>query len=436
MLGTLLSCTTVAPSIAFSGLPAFIVKLSQHVLTATGSPGSSAGLWIYTFSSTCGGSFSPASIGPTNATAVTTTWTAPGTGGPCTVMVTLTTASGRTATASQTPRIADHGVDDNLVECPTAVYTTINAAVTAATPGETILVCPGTYNENVIINKSLTLLGAKAGIDARTRGGSLTGETVINSNFAGGTIQVQANNVTIDGVAITNAVYGIIASPPAVTPASNVVVQNVYIASASQDGVILYNATSGTVRQNLIKNTVNTGISGGSSDSMPHVVLTATIEDNEIVNARYGISGYQTGSTIRRNYVHSFTGSPGAGIGGQFTNTTIQGNTVSGYTNGAGIGFAAYPGRPLSSNVSVTGNRLTGNAAGVYVDSTQTTLTGIVVNSNNITGNTTAGAFNLSTATLNAENNWWGCAAGPGNPGCDTVVGNVDFTPWLTAPVP
>lgn len=45
-------------------------------------------------------------------------------------------------------------VDDNKVECRNAQYTTIQAAVTAAGPGDTIKVCPGTYVEQVIIPAS------------------------------------------------------------------------------------------------------------------------------------------------------------------------------------------------------------------------------------------------------------------------------------------
>jgi len=42
-------------------------------------------------------------------------------------------------------------VDDDLVQCPTAQFTSIQAAVTAAAPGDHIDVCPGTYNEQVTI---------------------------------------------------------------------------------------------------------------------------------------------------------------------------------------------------------------------------------------------------------------------------------------------
>ena len=51
-------------------------------------------------------------------------------------------------------------------QCSTAAYTTIDEAVTAAAPGSRIVVCPGTYNEGVQIEKPLALIGLDAVIDA------------------------------------------------------------------------------------------------------------------------------------------------------------------------------------------------------------------------------------------------------------------------------
>ena len=54
----------------------------------------------------------------------------------------------------------DRVVDDALVPCtggPLPVHATIGDAVAAASDGETILVCPGTYTEPVTIDKHLTL---------------------------------------------------------------------------------------------------------------------------------------------------------------------------------------------------------------------------------------------------------------------------------------
>ena len=56
-----------------------------------------------------------------------------------------------------------------------AAYKTIQDAINAASPGDTIKVCAGLYPEPapgpLTINKRLRLLGAQAGVDARTRVG-------------------------------------------------------------------------------------------------------------------------------------------------------------------------------------------------------------------------------------------------------------------------
>ena len=56
--------------------------------------------------------------------------------------------------ADKTPNIL---VDDDKVQCPTAAYTSIQAAVNAAKSGDVIRVCAGTYREQVVIDKSLSV---------------------------------------------------------------------------------------------------------------------------------------------------------------------------------------------------------------------------------------------------------------------------------------
>lgn len=75
--------------------------------------------------------------------------------------------------------------------CSNASYTTISSAIAAASAGDTIIVCPGTYTEDDVIAKPLTLIGESATIDAAG----------LNNGF-----QVVTSGVTIQGFTITGAI--------------------------------------------------------------------------------------------------------------------------------------------------------------------------------------------------------------------------------------
>lgn len=98
---------------------------------------------------------------------------------------------------------------------------------------------------------------------------------------------------------------------------------------------------------------------------------------------------------------------------------------------------------PGSSLITGNCNTITRFQDGITVfDAVNNTPGGLVatvaINASNITGNTNFGINNGGTsATINAENNYWGAANGPGpvGPGSgDRVTLNVDFDPFLTAP--
>jgi hypothetical protein len=121
------------------------------------------------------------------------------------------------------------------------------------------------------------------------------------------------------------------------------------------------------------------------------------------------------------------------------SNNVIVGNTISG--NGADTDDTVTPG-PTGINVNncfggspVAGTVISQNIiTNEAVDIAVRTRASVNINLNNLLGRG-IGVDNLGTGPVQAVENWWGCAGGPGSKGCTTTGGpKVAFTPWLTAP--
>ena len=188
----------------------------------------------------------------------------------------------------------------------TTVYSTIQAAVNAASVNAIITVDAGTYPELVTITKSLTIRGAQAGVDARSnlrRSGAnestLTGTTNATDGMITSSFYINANDVTIDGFTVQGNTsagkYGagiVIAPNRAGTHIINNIVQN------NISGLFLSNnsATDAAVIQhNVFQNNNNDGVLGGRG-----------IYSDEVIS------------------------------GGNLTNVTIDGNTF--FKNFGGVG--------------------------------------------------------------------------------------------------
>ena len=308
-------------------------------------------------------------------------------------------------------------------------YATIQAAVDAASDGDTIVVAAGVYQENVEIDKSLTLEGAQAGVDARTRSGA---ETIIEPDEGTGIRIITAADLVavIDGLTVRNAEHGIATPEP--TMAQNIIVRNVRVLNPSDFGISPTFTVATTVEYCYVEGAIQ-AINAGALIPFPATV--ATFRNNEIVNSQFGFTGYFKDTLIEENVVRDFA-TEGTGISGQFLNTEIRDNVVSGYVEGAGMAFESHYGRDLSENVKVEGNTFTGNDLGIYVFPTQTALTGISFSFNSIAGNSRYGIWNQGGETLDATKNWWGSASGPGGagPGAgDDISAKVLYSPWLAA---
>jgi hypothetical protein len=91
-----------------------------------------------------------------------------------------------------------------VLECPDADFPTINAAVLAAAPGDKIKVCPGLYNEGVVVPQTLTLQGARRNDPVRTCEQAATAdptrESIVNHATTG--FLVNASDVRIEGFTV------------------------------------------------------------------------------------------------------------------------------------------------------------------------------------------------------------------------------------------
>jgi hypothetical protein len=360
-------------------------------------------------------------------------------------------------------------VDDDGVQCPGAGFTSIQAAVTTASAGDAIQVCPGTYNEGVAVDKSLTLLGPNAGTSALA---VRSPEAHITSGAT--TVNVTATGVTIDGFQITGdfAVYTQV-SLDGLLLANNIMAGTSRALSLDGPGngiSVLGNDLSSPVRslhvsggnkQNVVINgnrfsgPAGTGIFFQGTNSIVGFEFKSN-QVNHLANIAARISNGDVSS-------NTFTDAPGSlAIQINLHESTISNNTFNG--NGTtrclqlfGVQFGLDP----STNVMIMGNQFnacSGPAPNAYalqlsegvnhilitkntftnsfdaistrnVDGPWTLNSDIHINRNAIVGSTHNGINNTVNGTLDAECNWWGSPAGP-PPGHNS--GGVDDTPWLT----
>ncbi len=337
-------------------------------------------------------------------------------------------------------------------------YQTIQAAVDAANPGDTINVEAGEYNETVAVDVAdLTLNGEQAGNDARERSGD---ESVVDSSSVSGfapTFNVTAGGVTIDGFTIQGAADdpGILTDRNAsgYTIVNNIVQNNTIGIYANSEGT---NQT--LIENNLIQNNNVSGAAGGTGIYADQGSVNVVINANELAgndNAAIVFDtflGPNTGLQITNNDIsdtgivllnveqsevsgNDISGVQGSGIflGGNNDTISIQGNSITEAT-GAAIRLRTISGLSDNANIEVVGNNLVGNAYGVRVAGHDGALE---VHQNRIFDNSTAGIRNDDDEVTSAENNWWGCNEGPNADGCDTTLttSDVDADPWLVLDV-
>jgi hypothetical protein len=143
-------------------------------------------------------------------------------GGLITVTAGSASASGTIHYVAPPPAIANPLLDTG---CDFPGFNTIQAAVTASNPGDTIIVCPGGYAEKITVDKSLTLTGSSATIQAP---GTLAGDLNIVDITNAATVTMSDFTVSGPGSSGCNSIHtGIAVLGGATLDLSNTTVRNI-----------------------------------------------------------------------------------------------------------------------------------------------------------------------------------------------------------------
>ncbi len=341
-------------------------------------------------------------------------------------------------------------------------YSTIQEAVDAAVPGDTIDVAAGTYPETVSIAKPLALNGIQAGVPGASesfvpRSGdesvvdamnvSANGVTVNGFTFTNPGVQMNivSSTAILSGVAIENNIFNGYSSVGMPTDhAGDLLIEgNLFTAPApnsepmqiKSDGMT--GGCSGTqVVHNVFMDASNNGgadINFSCTGSHSSNVAVSGNMDNGNANGSsfVALSGITDGIVISDNHATGISGSALFFWGDVSGTASVTDNVITGGgSSGVSIhGNDAYgtPDAPNSGTFTINGNDLSGNLRGVYLGDDGGAFTSsatVNISGNNFSGEGTAGVQNSSTvitaANVNASGNWWGASTGP----ADTVSGD------------
>jgi parallel beta-helix repeat protein len=234
-------------------------------------------------------------------------------------------------------------VDNDKAQCKKADFTTIQAAVDAASPGATILVCVGTYQESVTITKN----------DLRIRAKGAPG-TVVLDGMA---------ETLLAGFYIQNASGNLI---------SGFRIQNFHEA-----GILLDNGDGNRIRKNVTTGAHHDGIElrlGSSGNRIEHNLVIDNLASNACgIQIRDAGS---TGNVVRHN--KSINNNWGIRVGLGATNNVVFHNRT---VNNRAFGILNFSG---GDGTSIKGNRALGNPTGISIQGS----TGVTVARNHAFGNT------------------------------------------------
>ncbi len=266
-------------------------------------------------------------------------------------------------------------------------FKTIQAAVTAASPNDTVNVSAGTYKEAVTIGKPLSLIASDP--------------TTTTVEVAGLGVGIYVDGIDNQGLA-------------------NVIISGFTIQDANFEGILVTNASSVTISGNILMNNDKALKFAGDSSTCPGIPAFETGEDFDCGEAIH-LSGVHH-STVLNNTVQNNAGGILLSDDTAATHDNlITGNIVSNNSLDCGITLASHPPAAVSGSTTALGvyqNTVTGNQSikngvigegagvGIFASAPGTAAYSNVVSNNVLTSNGIPGvAIHGHTPQQNLNNN-------------------------------
>ena len=361
-------------------------------------------------------------------------------------------------------------------------YTTIQAAVNLAGDGDTIYVFPGTYDESVDLSDmnpdgNITLVT----VDSK---GSPTPGTVTVSSTSGVHSEFYTDDpfdgdITIDGFNVHSALPGIDVHVEGTGDDNhNVVIRRVTATNINDHGIKVTADGNVTVDECTASNNGASGIYVWDTDGDVEISDCTANANQGTGSTNAGISVVNLGGGLTVSDCDASDNANHGIFAWNVVGTVTLSNCTANDNDSNGILVQDAAGNVSMSNVTANGN---GSAGFVVVAEADVTFEHCTARGNDEYGYCTAGVsgtltldssvaqasdhgaffYHIGTAgpmsangsvicdnttdgltvavgsgpTADAEGNWWGCAGGPGSPGCDTVVAAggavVDHDPWI-----
>ncbi len=226
---------------------------------------------------------------------------------------------------------------------PSGGYKTIQSALNAASAGDTIVVSAGTYYENIVIDKSVTLKaapGATVIVDAGKRypafrvhtNAWIEGFTVRNGGPSYSGIYVSGSGATIVNNKVSGCGWGIF-----VTAGSRNTIRGNTVNGGTTAGICLRSSKSNTVTRNIVTNS-GRGLSIEGTSSGNSIYL------NDFNNG-YSVSGVINKYNAPTSQAYTYHGRTWSGILGNH-----WANYQSTDLNGNGLGDRVYYGTGFRDN--------------------------------------------------------------------------------------